>query len=208
MNKNSLFSILILLSISSANAATLTENFDDPFTLWRTGFMGVNTNLESYYIEDGNPNQFYRGTNPNGIWLANGNGITSDAIVSIDFNLSFGSTITDINFAVGSYLDILDLEIFDISDTTLLSTAVVKNATTSPLDFYAVSSVNGIGGFRFLSGSGGIEGNTNIDSITITTIDSLTSPIVLPSVPIPATFLLFGTGLIGLAIFSKRRKTV
>ena len=185
------------LILSAANAAVLTENFDDPFTDWRSGFMGVHTNLESYYVESGDPNQLDRGNNPNGIWIADGDGIASDTSVSILFDAPFGSTISSISFAVGAYTGGSMLEIFDVGGATLLLAALVINSTVAPTDFYSTISGNGIGGFRIFANSQ-IEGNTNIDSITL-----MTNPI--PTVPVPAAIWLFGTAIMGMVGFNRRK---
>ena len=89
------------------------------------------------------------------------------------------------------------LEIFDVGGATLLLAALVINSTVAPTDFYSTISGNGIGGFRIFANSQ-IEGNTNIDSITL-----MTNPI--PTVPVPAAIWLFGTAIMGMVGFNRRK---
>lgn len=190
---------LSLLLCGVAAAGTLTEDFNAPFPAWESAWLGANSNLQNYYGVGAG-----RGNNPDGLWLDDGNGNYSSP-VTIAFIPAFGATLTSFALDIAGFTPIT-LEIFDVSSGILLSTNVTltQGAWTDPGVYahYSANSSNGIGGFRFISGGGQIEGNTGIDNVVVTQGEDG----VLNGVPEPGTWVLLGTALLSLPILGLRRR--
>lgn len=184
----------------TANAATYIEDFEEPFASWETDWLGVNSDLQNLYFVNGTPIT-YRGNNPDGLWIADGDGFTSgDKYSVINFNSSFGATITSLSLDVAGWAPML-LQVYDMSNTLIYNApvALTYGAHTDPgiYSHYSISSSNGISSFAFLStGIYAVEGYTSIDNVVVNT-----SP-----VPEPSTLLLLGSGLGGFAMLRRFRK--
>lgn len=186
---------------AQAGPVTYTENFNNPFPGWQTRWLGLNSNLTNYYIED---NSCYgidcRGNNPDGLWIADG--IAGHQSTYITFNPAFAATLTSLQLDVAGYTP-ARLVIFDKDGNPLLNTLIslTGGAGTDPGTYatYSVLSLNGIGGWNFLYADGSqIEGNTSIDNVVATAGGSTT-------VPDPgSSLLLLGIGLAGLRAWRKR----
>lgn len=178
----------------------MVENFDDPFEAWETNFMGTESNLANYYvISSGNPIT-YRGNNPDGLWLDDGDGAYGTDTVDIAFNFAFGSTLTEISFLLSTFAAGIVLEFYDIDGNTLSTSGVTQDSLYTPVISYGATSGNGIGGFRLTSlNTSQIEGNTSIDAISVTIDD-------VNVVPLPASGLLLVGGLAALGL-GRRRKS-
>jgi len=186
-----LLSFLLLSFVGTASAATLIEDFENPFSAWETRWLKLNSNLVNFYIDTNS-----RGNNPDGLWQADGDGLKvgNDFNSEIQFNTAFGSTLSYLKLDVAGYSPIV-LQIFDKDGNILLNQDVTltEGAYTDPGVYvtYSANSANGIGGWRFLSTSGQIEGWTSIDNVEVTT--------GAEPIPEPVTMLLLGSGLLGLA---------
>lgn len=196
------FACALALQGTLSGAAVLIEDFEDPFADWETGWLGTNSNLSNYYVIFGGVDTSFRGNNPDGLWLDDGDGAYGLDIATIAFLPSFGSTLTSLSLDVAGYTAI-SLTIFDSFGVPLLSTDVVLTlgARTDPgvYSTYSVLSATGIGGFSFTSSVGQLEGNTSIDNVVVT--DGAVS-----AVPEPGTTAMMAAGLLGLAMAARKRR--
>ena len=198
-----IFLIGIFFVTSPAFAITYVEDFEAPFPAWESAWLGANTNLQNYYVVAGNPDHSYRGNNPDGLWIDDGDGVYGGDTVEIIFNNAFGSSLTSLALDIAGYQP-AHLRIYDMSINLLLDEQVTltNGATTDPGVYahYSVTSANGISKFVLTQDGGSqIEGNTGIDNVVV---DSGSTP---AEVPEPATMLLLGSGLVGLAGFARRK---
>jgi hypothetical protein len=181
----------VLLGTSIARAATLTEDFEDPFPAWESRWLASNSNLTNYYEES---NGCYgvdcRGNNPDGLWISDG--IAGQQSTFITFNPTFGATLTSLQLDIAGFAAGSVLEVFDSNSNILLSTAITltNGAYTDPGTYatYQVNSSNGIGGWNILSGLTQIEGNTSIDNVIVNTSDTTAVPGSLPLFGAAAAF--------------------
>lgn len=171
----------------AAQAATiLTEDFEAVFPAWESGWLATNSNLTNYYgVGEG------RGNNPDGLWIG---------VADIIFSPGFGQSITSISFDVAGY-STTNVQIYDSLGGILLDVPVTltNGALSDPGTYanYSISSLQGIGGFRFTGG--GVLGNTSIDNVTVE-IDGELNPI-----PEPASMAMIAGGLVLLALFRRRK---
>jgi len=193
---------LVLLACPFCFGGVLIEDFEAPFPAWESGWLGVNSNLQNYYVVSGSSNPSNRGNNPDGLWMDDGDGIYGTSTSTITFNPAFALTLTSFDIDVAGWAPAL-LEIFDASNQNLLSVqiALTQGAWVDPGVYahYGVTSSNGIGGFRLIpTGGTQIEGNTGIDNVTV---NQGTAP-----VPEPATWVLLGASLAGLGLMRRFRR--
>jgi hypothetical protein len=194
---------LIAASVTPAAASpiVLLEEFEDPFENWEIRWLGENSNLTNYHVEAGNPDTTNRGSNPDGLWVADGVPGFSETRVVFDFG--FGSMLDDFSLDIASHADGARLEIFDVLNNVLLDAPIVRNdgATVDPgiyQSFFVLAGLNGIGGFRIYGSNVDVEGNVSIDNV-MTSID------FLEPVPEPGTWLLLGAGAVLLLARRVRR---
>ncbi len=192
----SIVGLAFVLFASYSQAAVYTENFNAPFPAWESGWFGANSNAQNYYVTIGNSNT-YRGNNPDGLWISDGNLSTSDAIIV--FNHSFGAQLTGLSIDIAGFVPI-NLRVFDILGNTIFdqSVALTGGAFTLPGVYsnYSVTSTDGISGFTLAGFGSMVEGNTSIDNIVATT----------SAVPVPPSLLLLAPGLLGLVGMRRRFK--
>ena len=184
--------MLLLLTVSAAPGATLTEDFEANFPAWETGWFGANSNAQNVYgIGAG------RGNNPDGLWIQDNSG--GDNNIRIAFGNGFALSLTALSLDVAGYSNGTRLEFFDAGGAVLSDVliAITSGAFSDPGVYanYSVTSTTGIGGFRFYNTS--VEGNTSIDNVVATTGQS--------AVPEPATWMLLGTMLPLLGVGAWRR---
>ncbi len=194
-----LFNSLMFLSLSffgaqSSHAMLLTENFDEPFPAWESGWLGTNSNLTNF-LGTGQG----RGNNPFGLWLDDGDGSRHNDVVEIVFNPGFASNITTIDFGLASFIDGLTVNIFDTSMNVIFSSIVNPTFNLGFHMNYGVTSGNGIGGFSLFSSGQQIEGNVSIDNVLARVISA--------PVPEAPTLLLLLIGLASLVLSAKNRKS-
>ena len=183
-----LVGFLLVVFVGLAGATTYVEDFENntPFNIWESGWLGVNSNLQNYYGVGAD-----RGNNPDGLWIGS---------QTITFNSSFGSTLTSLSFDVASYV-VNTISVYDSFNSMIYSSASMQpnyGAYSDPgtYDNHLITSQNGIS--QIIFNGNGILGNTSIDNIIAS--DGRQNP-----VPEPATMVLFGLGLLGLAGVSRKK---
>jgi len=182
--------VLFLVAVQ-AQAAVLTEGFEDAFPAWENEWLGQNSNLHNYYGDE----HTLRGNNY-GVWMDDGDGVRGTDTVEFVFDAVFGASITSLSFDVSTYISGLSVEVFDISGVSVLN-EIVSVGSGSSFDTFSVVSGNGVSGFTFYTTGSQIEGNTILDNVTVTTgaID----------VAEPGSFGLMLIGLAGLIVSRKRK---
>ena len=149
----------------------LTETFDDPLGDWQDRWLFQNSNLQSYYVAQGNCNKDNRGNNRCGLWIADcqecscgvgGNEST------IKFDPEFAATIQHIEFSLSAFVPI-HMTILDQDGNILLDVPQVE-ATRDVCAGrqYSVDSNNGVGSIHFEDNQGRIEGWTALDNVKVT----------------------------------------
>jgi hypothetical protein len=165
----SLFLLIALCALATtAFADDYLEEFPDPLGGWKTRWLGLNTNMENYYVCTGTPDEDFRGNNPCGLWICDG---TPDNMSIINFDPAFGATITYFEIGIEIFID-GTLTVYDMDGAVAWSAAVPFNygggeygCNTDP---FGGATPNGVSRFE-LTSAGQIEGNTAIDNVRVTT---------------------------------------
>lgn len=185
-----LFLVFALALAPNAQATTYLEDFEAAFPAWESGWLGTNSNLQNYYGVGAG-----RGNNPDGLWLSDG---ISASLVKINFLPAFGATLTSFAIDIAGVVP-CTLFVYDKQDNIILNQVVTLTYGwgTDPGVYahYAVDSINGIGAFSLLGS--GVEGNTSIDNVMVSTNNV---------VPLPPTVWLLGSGLLGLVGLRRKFK--
>lgn len=182
----------------TAGAATYTEDFEAAFPTWESGWFGTQTNAQNYYgVGQG------RGNNPDGLWIADGDGFQYNDYVQIAFNPLFGSGISSLSIDIATWISTMYLQVYDMSNAMIYNGLVTPTSgyysDPGVYDNHSITSTNGISSFAFLFVNGQIEGNTSIDNIIIN--GGGQNPVPTPE---PSTLILLGTGLAAAGIFRRR----
>lgn len=163
------FMLLALCAFATtAFADEYLEEFPDPLGGWKDRFLGQYTNLANYYVCWGNPDENYRGNNPCGLWICDGN--TGDTNSIINFDAGFGATITYFEIGIEAFSP-CDLKVFDMDGALVLQFLGINNygggeygCNTDP---FGGDTPNGVSRFE-ITGSY-VEGNTAIDNVRVVT---------------------------------------
>lgn len=180
---------------ASGLASAYTETFPDPLGGWKTRWLGVNSDLNNYYVVGGNGgNEDDRGNNPEGLWLSDGNGNNGGPIATININPAFGATLKSFGFGTECFVQ-QKITIYDMGGNALGSAVFSGGGFEfDHKDRIDVVSGNGIGKIVFDStqyGNGQIEGNTSVDNFRA------------DPVPEPATLAALA---VGIAAMARRRR--
>lgn len=164
--------MLVCLAMFAPNAyaADFFEDFPDPLGGFYTRWLGTNTNLTSYYICDGNPDIDYRGNNPCGVWICDGDLATP--VCDIVFS-SFGDDIELIEFDLSVYCPVTHLEVFDKSGATIFDADIADSPDVCNGTPVSVVSTNGVSRLLFTQSTNDLEGWTAIDDVHVRTADPI-----------------------------------
>lgn len=187
--------------VGMVNAQTFIEDFEAPFESWESDWLGTYTNLENYYVATNSGGTSYRGNNPDGLWLDDGDGLYGLDIATIIFDTAFGSNLTALEIDIAGHVSIR-LQVFDMSNNSILDIPVALTSGTGSdpgvYSHYVATSTNGISRFSFIPTQGSqVEGNTGIDNVIVRTDGA--------PVPVPSTIFLLASGLVGLAGVARKK---
>jgi hypothetical protein len=167
MKKMLLITLFALLA-TGAMAEDLIESFDDPLGQWRSGWLATNSNMQNYYVANGDPDEDNRGNNPCGLWIHDGD--LSSAECFISFDAGFGASVSYFEIGIEAFGD-FQLSIYDISGNLVDSVAIPNTGGSGEYGCtcltYGFVMPNGLGSFSLTGGN--VEGNTGIDDVKVTT---------------------------------------
>jgi hypothetical protein len=157
------------LVASSAGAEVLCEGFPDPLGGWRDRWFAQNSDARNYYVCSGGSDEDFRGNNPCGLWICDGDSNVLQA--DVEFNPVFGTNVT--HFAIGIMPFVpADLIVRDTGGNIIYQTPLVVDGTFPPCPTrtYECDTPTGLGSFHIVpTGGSQIEGNTSIDDVCVTT---------------------------------------
>ena len=206
---SSIFVLLFsFLASSQVLAIVYTEDFSDPLEDWVSGWLYTGSNLQNYYVANGNCDDNNRGNEPDGLWVSDDkvcNSLSSVSPVTINLDANIGDTAAYFSldaFACGSNVT---LNIYDRLGA--LDSSLLLPATCHTFNNYEFNLSNGISAFEFEAPSGGIEGNTAIDSVVLDTegriIDVETTPV--PTMQFwGVAFLIMALLMTGLLVYRRQ----
>ena len=185
---------------TSAQAATYTEGFDQPFAGWESRWFGTQSNAFNYYVSEtpSNPDPSYQGApDVTGLWLSDGDSYRDGGDygqIHISFDKAFGALLTSFSMDVATALVFFDIDGMQIDSFLVPVSPTSVYWTPTGYNNVSVTSANGIGGFSF---TGFAQGNTIVDNLVATTAP----------VPEPATWamMMLGFGAMG-ATLRRRSK--
>lgn len=178
-------SMALLLVTPRTGSAQFLEDFNAPGDAWESGWLGLNSDLMNFYC-GGSRGCTNRGNAPTALWA------WGNPKIVVNFNPTFGATISTFSVDVGNFTT-TNLVIYDMANNIIYNQPVATNNSLNGGPTYSVNSANGVSRFEFSSSSA--SGNLNIDNVAVDVV----------STPEPASFLLFGTGLLALAAVRRRK---
>lgn len=168
--KQALVLALLLFAATNALADEFIETWPDPLGGWRDRWVAQNTNMQNYYVCNGNPDENNRGNNPCGLWPCDG---TDPMVLDIVFEPSFGANITLLEMGLQSFIN-GTLTVYDLSNAVVY-TANLPQDYNSPYgcycQIYTASGLNGVSHFTITGGGTQVEGNMAIDDMRVVTGD-------------------------------------
>ncbi len=166
--KTVLLTTIITMFAFGAFAEDLIESFDDPLGQWRNEWLALNTNMQNWYVDQGDPNEDNRGNNPCGLWISDGDPGNTDC--TIIFDAGFGAGVTYFEIGIEAFQD-LTLNVYDVAGNLVESTFIATNYAGGDYGCGCVPfgyvTPNGLGSFT-MTGTY-VEGNTAIDDVKVTT---------------------------------------
>jgi len=161
---------LAVLAVLAGNAlADVTcETFPDPLGGWTGRYLGQHTNLSNYYVCTGSTtDQNYRGNNPCGLWICDGNATDPNSIINFD---TFGNTVTNFTLDIVPFVPEI-FTIYNYDGSTAFTLNLNADGVFPPCDTNSYGGAcNGIQKFSIVSNGGGtVEGNTSITNVCATT---------------------------------------
>ncbi|MHC4826430.1 MAG: hypothetical protein ACYTEY_07730, partial [Planctomycetota bacterium] len=161
---------------------TLEEGFPNPLGGWNGRWLYQNSNLENYYVADGDCDPDNRGNNPTGLWIAEPQGCGSGVggpVMEWVFDPAFAAALSHLEFGIEAF-NTCDVTIYDV-DSNVLSVGIYWGGAIpmDHADIVSADSENGISRVVFdTTAYGGeqIEGNTSIDNVVVTACPADTCP--------------------------------
>lgn len=165
----------VLAALSpSVHAVVFVEDFADPLGGWTSDWLYLNTNMENYYVAQGDCNPDQRGNNPSGLWVVDDRGcgtLVRTSPVQIDFQNDFGDAASSFSIDICPFVP-FTLNIYDkdgvLDDSVPISAGDCRTPVTGGYTTYPFVLSNGISRFEFV-GNVTLEGNIAIDNVTIDT---------------------------------------
>ena len=195
-------------SVTGAQAANLTEGFDEPFAGWENRWFGTESNAYNYYVSESGPdNVGYRGhESVTGMWLSDGDSWRDGGNygeIHIRFNEAFGSSLTafslDIASALRQDLGLAPTLTFFNMEGAVIGSFVVPtspevNSSWVPVGYtnFSVASASGISGFSL---SGSAQGSVIVDNLIATTVPE----------PSSWAMMVLGAGVLGAAMRRQKK---
>lgn len=162
--KKALVAALLLFTATAALAEEYIETWPDPLGGWRDRWVAQYTNMQNYYVCNGNPDENYRGNNPCGLWPCDG---TDPMVLDIIFDPTFGGTITLLEMRLQAFVA-ATLTVYDTANNVVYS-ANVPTDYSSPYgcygQIYTASELTGVSRFTITGGGSQVEGNMAIDDL-------------------------------------------
>lgn len=176
--------VTFFLLSTSLGAATLIEDFNDPFPAWESDWLGLNSNIQNYSGEGSTTGALF-------LYFTDGDEVlgAADKAVDITFTPLFGASIREFSMDIDMSSISTSIQVYDGLGSIILDSFF---DTAVGYETISLSSINGISGFSLFS-TQQIEGNAALDNVVVSTI------------PVPAAAWLFGSGLIGLIGVARRK---
>ncbi len=159
--------LLLFALIGTLLADDLIETFDDPLEGWRSRWLAENTNMQNWYVVEFGHGEDFRGTNPCGIFISDGD--HGNWNCTIDFDPIFGTNVSYFEIGIECFFD-QTLRIYDVAGLLVDEANVLANWEDGDngcgVALYHFDLPTGLGSFT-LEGVY-VEGETAIDNVKVT----------------------------------------